>query len=62
VEIGRQNRPALYDLGQDRPPPLVPRVATLGGQVVLSADLAREAPRRLGDRLGLTAVQAAAGV
>jgi N-methylhydantoinase A len=25
IEIGRQNRPALYDLTQDRPPPLVPR-------------------------------------
>jgi N-methylhydantoinase A len=25
VEIGRQNRPALYDLARDRPPPLVPR-------------------------------------
>ncbi len=25
IEIGRQNRPALYDLTKDRPPPLVPR-------------------------------------
>ena len=25
LEIGRQNRPALYDLARDRPPPLVPR-------------------------------------
>jgi N-methylhydantoinase A len=25
LEIGRQNRPALYDLTADRPPPLVPR-------------------------------------
>jgi N-methylhydantoinase A len=25
IEIGRQNRPALYDLGRDRPPMLVPR-------------------------------------
>ncbi|HEX2111343.1 MAG TPA: hydantoinase/oxoprolinase family protein [Gaiellaceae bacterium] len=25
VEIGRQNRPSLYDLTRDRPPPLVPR-------------------------------------
>ena len=25
IEIGRQQRPALYDLAQDRPPPLVPR-------------------------------------
>ncbi|MBA3630035.1 MAG: hydantoinase/oxoprolinase family protein, partial [Actinobacteria bacterium] len=25
LEIGRQNRPALYDLTQDRPAPLVPR-------------------------------------
>jgi N-methylhydantoinase A len=25
VEIGRQNRPSLYDLTKDRPPPLVPR-------------------------------------
>jgi N-methylhydantoinase A len=25
IEIGRQNRPALYDLTRDRPPPLVPR-------------------------------------
>ncbi len=25
LEIGRQNRPSLYDLTRDRPPPLVPR-------------------------------------
>ncbi len=25
LEIARQNRPSLYDLAQDRPPPLVPR-------------------------------------
>ena len=25
LEIGRQNRPSLYDLAKDRPPPLVPR-------------------------------------
>lgn len=25
IEIGRQQRPALYDLARDRPPPLVPR-------------------------------------
>jgi N-methylhydantoinase A len=25
IEIGRQNRPSLYDLTMDRPPPLVPR-------------------------------------
>lgn len=25
LEIGRQNRPAMYDLTMDRPPPLVPR-------------------------------------
>jgi N-methylhydantoinase A len=25
LEIGRQNRPSLYDLTEDRPPPLVPR-------------------------------------
>ncbi len=25
IEIGRQSRPALYDLTRDRPPPLVPR-------------------------------------
>jgi len=25
IEIGRQHRPALYDLTRDRPPPLVPR-------------------------------------
>lgn len=25
IEIGRQNRPSLYDLTLDRPPPLVPR-------------------------------------
>jgi len=36
--------------------------ATLGGSVTLSADLARAALRRLGDRLGVTAEQAAAGV
>jgi N-methylhydantoinase A len=27
IEIGRQNRPSLYDLTQDRPAPLVPRTA-----------------------------------
>src|SRR3712207_1671910 len=25
IEIARQNRPSLYELSQDRPPPLVPR-------------------------------------
>src|ERR687893_2619078 len=25
IEIARQSRPSLYDLSQDRPPPLVPR-------------------------------------
>ncbi|MDQ3509691.1 MAG: hydantoinase/oxoprolinase family protein, partial [Actinomycetota bacterium] len=25
IEIARQNRPSLYDLSMDRPPPLVPR-------------------------------------
>src|SRR5207253_7125070 len=36
--------------------------AKLGGSVTLSADLARRALRRLGDRLGLSAEQAALGV
>jgi N-methylhydantoinase A len=30
LEIGRQNRPRLYDLGQERPPPLVPRGLRFG--------------------------------
>jgi len=30
VEIGRQDRPSLYDLDVDRPPPLVPRALRLG--------------------------------
>jgi N-methylhydantoinase A len=30
IEIGRQQRPALYDLARDRPPPLVPRELRFG--------------------------------
>jgi N-methylhydantoinase A len=38
LEIGRQNRPKLYDLRQQKPPPLVPR------------DLRLEVPERLDER------------
>ncbi len=67
---GADPGPAAYGLGGDEPTVtdadlllgFLADGATLGGQVVLSAGLAREALQRLGDRLGLTAVQAAAGV
>ena len=67
---GADPGPAAYGLGGDEPAVTdadlllgyLPDGATLGGQVVLSADLARQALQRLGDQLGLTAEQAAAGV
>ncbi|HEY7100562.1 MAG TPA: hydantoinase/oxoprolinase family protein [Mycobacteriales bacterium] len=68
--VGADPGPAAYGLGGDEPAVTdadlllgyLPDGATLGGQVVLSADLARQALQRLGDQLGLTAEQAAAGV
>ena len=67
---GADPGPAAYGLGGDEPAVTdadlllgyLPDGATLGGQVVLSADLARRALQRLGGQLGLTAEQAAAGV
>ena len=67
---GADPGPAAYGLGGGEPTVtdadlllgFLADGATLGGQVVLSAELAREALQRLGDRLGLTAVQTAAGV
>ena len=67
---GADPGPAAYGLGGDEPAVTdadlllgyLPDGATLGGHVVLSAELARRALQRLGDRLGLTAEQAAAGV
>ena len=38
IEIARQNRPSLYDLWADRPPPLVPRAWRLGVRGRLAAD------------------------
>ncbi|MDP9022522.1 MAG: hydantoinase/oxoprolinase family protein [Actinomycetota bacterium] len=38
LEIGRQDRPSLYDLGVDRPPPLVPRGLVVEAAERLSAD------------------------
>src|SRR5262249_4080457 len=38
IEIGRQNRPSLYDLWADRPAPLVPREWRLGVTGRLAAD------------------------
>ena len=38
LEIGRQARPALYDLSVQRPPPLVPRPLRLGVRERVSAD------------------------
>jgi N-methylhydantoinase A len=67
---GADPGPAAYGLGGDEPTVTDADLllgyladgATLGGEVVLSSDLARRALERLGDRLGLTAEQAAAGV
>jgi len=67
---GADPGPAAYGLGGEEPTVTdadlllgcLAAGATLGGAVTLSADLARRALRRLGDRLGLTAEQAAAGV
>ena len=38
IEIGRQNRPSLYDQWADRPVPLVPRPLRLGVAGRLAAD------------------------
>src|SRR6478736_4146309 len=38
IEIGRQNRPSLYDQWADRPEPLVPRAWRLGVPGRLAAD------------------------
>jgi N-methylhydantoinase A len=67
---GADPGPAAYGLGGTEPTVtdadlllgLLPADARLGGAVTLSADLARGALGRLGDRLGLTAEQAALGV
>jgi len=67
---GADPGPAAYGLGGEEPTVTdadlllgcLGEGATLGGAVTLSADLARRALRRLGDRLGLTAEEAAAGV
>jgi N-methylhydantoinase A len=67
---GADPGPAAYGLGGDEPTVsdadlllgYLSDGATLGGEMVLSADLARRAMQRLGDRLGLTAEQAAEGV
>src|SRR4051794_39504095 len=44
IEIGRQNRPSLYDQWADRPPPLVPRSLRLGVAGRLAADGAELEP------------------
>jgi N-methylhydantoinase A len=67
---GADPGPAAYGLGGEEPTVTDADLllgyladgATLGGEVVLSSDLARRAMQRLGDRLGLTAERAAAGV
>jgi N-methylhydantoinase A len=67
---GADPGPAAYGLGGDEPTVTDADLllgyladgATLGGEVVLSSDLAQRALQRLGARLGLTAEQAAAGV
>jgi N-methylhydantoinase A len=67
---GADPGPAAYGLGGTEPTVTdadlllgcLAEGATLGGAVRLSADLARGALQRLGDRLGLTAEEAAAGV
>jgi len=50
IEIGRQNRPRLYDLNVRREPPLVPRAMRWGVRERVSAEgsvLARPSPRDL---------------
>jgi N-methylhydantoinase A len=50
IEIGRQNRPRLYDFNVRREPPLVPRTMRWGVQERVSAEgdnLARPSPRDL---------------
>jgi N-methylhydantoinase A len=67
---GAEPGPAAYGLGGDEPTVTDADLllgyladgATLGGEVVLAFDLARRALERLGDQLGLTAEEAAAGV
>jgi N-methylhydantoinase A len=67
---GADPGPAAYGLGGSEPTVtdadlllgLLPADARLGGAVALSTERAREALTRLGDRLGLTAEQAAVGV
>jgi N-methylhydantoinase A len=67
---GADPGPAAYGLGGDEPTVTDADLllgyladgATLGGDVVLSSDLARRAMQRLGDRLGLTLQGAVAGV
>jgi N-methylhydantoinase A len=67
---GADPGPAAYGLGGEEPTVTDADLllgyladgATLGGEVVLSSDLARAAMQRLGERLGLTVEQAAAGV
>src|SRR5438128_2086738 len=44
IEIGRQNRPSLYDQWADRPQPLVPRPWRLGVPGRLGADGTELAP------------------
>ena len=46
MEIARQNRPALYDLTHDRPPPLVPPRAALHAVTRAWDPRARSPPRR----------------
>jgi N-methylhydantoinase A len=67
---GAEPGPAAYGLGGDEPTVTDADLllgyladgATLGGAVVLTSDLAERAAQRLGDRLGLSAEEAAAGV
>jgi N-methylhydantoinase A len=66
LHIGRQDRPALYDLWADRPPPLVPRSRCIGvpertspgGDVVLPLD--EEAVREAIERLAAAAPESVA--
>jgi len=68
LEIGRQNRPSLYDLFCDRPPPLVPREWRLEvperldarGRVIRPLD--EEAVRKLAGRIKANGSQAVAVV
>jgi N-methylhydantoinase A/oxoprolinase/acetone carboxylase beta subunit len=62
IEIGRQNRPSLYDQWVDRPPPLVPRSRRHGVAGRLAADGVEIEALGLGDLPAIDAGVAAVAV